>query len=345
MPSTRADYLRPLSREWIEIELTQLKKHLKTCLKCYIKAMTETETSAKLYQTPFSIARPKAERASPIVVTSPHSGCDYPAAFLAASRLSAHDLRQSEDMYVDALFSEAANFGATLISARYPRSFVDLNRSANEIDPNLVEDDLPIHREQSLPRVQAGLGTIPRIVAEDTPIYDDKLSIVDIAQRMREIYHPFHATLEREVTSLHNSFGAALLVDAHSMPSLATRNSAPRNRSAQIDIVLGNCHGRACSERVTDFVNQYFRRSGYTIALNRPYAGGYITSHFGRPHTASHAIQIEINRALYMNEASYEMTANFDSLKADLSGLVAALTAAWRDIMPVSDTADTKAAE
>jgi N-formylglutamate amidohydrolase len=307
--------------------------------------MTKTETNPRLYETPYTIARPLAERVAPIVVTSPHSGCDYPEAFLAASRLSAHDLRQSEDMYVDALFAEAANFGATLISARYPRSFVDLNRGANEIDPDLVDDDLPVHREQSLPRVQAGLGTIPRIVAEDAPIYDDKLSIEDIALRMREIYHPFHATLEHEVESLRVLHGTALLVDAHSMPSLATRNNAPRNRSAQIDIVLGTCHGRACSDRVTDFISQYFRRSGYTIALNRPYAGGYITNHFGRPHRASHAIQIEINRALYMNETSYEMTANFDSLKADLSGLVAALTGAWRDIMPVSDTSDTKAAE
>lgn len=307
--------------------------------------MTETENSLRPFETPYAIARPAAKRVAPVVVTSPHSGSDYPTAFLAASRLSAHDLRQSEDMYVDALFAEAPNFGATLIAARYPRSFVDLNRGANEIDPDLVEDDLPVHREQSLPRVQAGLGTIPRIVAEDTPIYDDKLSIDEIARRMREIYHPFHAMLEDEVANLRNNFSTALLVDAHSMPSLATRNSAPRNRSAQIDIVLGTCHGRACTDRITDFVSQYFRRSGYTIALNRPYAGGYITSHFGRPHAASHAIQIEINRALYMNETSYEMTANFDSLKADLSGLVAALTAAWRDIMPVSDTADTKAAE
>jgi N-formylglutamate amidohydrolase len=307
--------------------------------------MTETEPSSRLYQTPYTIVQPTAERAAPVVVTSPHSGCDYPEAFLAASRLSAHDLRQSEDMYVDALFAEAANFGATLITARYPRSFVDLNRGANEIDPDLVEDDLPVHREQSLPRVQAGLGTIPRIVAEDTPIYEDKLSIDDITARMRDIYHPFHATLQREVDRVRDLHGAALLVDAHSMPSLATRNSAPRNRSAQIDIVIGTCHGRSCSDRLTDFVSQYFRRSGYTIALNRPYAGGYITNHFGRPHNASQAIQIEINRALYMNESSYEMTANFDSLKADLSGLIAALTGAWRNIILESDAPDTKAAE
>ena len=322
-----------------------MKRPVKGLIKCYITAMTQNETGVEAYQTPFMVARPKTERVTPIVVTSPHSGRYYPENFLQASRLSAHDLRQSEDMYVDDLFGDAPNFGVLMISARYPRSFVDLNRSPNEIDPDLVADDLPVHREQSLPRVQAGLGTIPRIVAEDTPIYEDKLALADIRQRLQDIYHPFHSNLEAEISTLRDDYGATLLVDAHSMPSLATRNTAPRNRSAQIDIVLGTCHGRSCSDRVTDFISQYFRRSGYTIALNRPYAGGYITSHFGRPSDRNHAVQIEINRALYMNEASYEKSPNFESLKTDLTGLIAALSSSWQDIMAVPEPNETKAAE
>lgn len=307
--------------------------------------MVGSDTSIGRFEVPYVLARPIADSQSPVLVTSPHSGADYPEDFIAASMLDAHELRQSEDMYVDTLFAEAPKYGATLLAARYPRSFVDLNRGANEIDPDLVDDLLPVHREQSLPRVQAGLGAIPRIVAEDTPIYADKLQLADVEARMTHIYHPFHKVLMTELELLRAPHASALLIDAHSMPSLAARHVAPRNQAAQIDIVLGTCHGRSCSDDVAEFISQHFRRAGYTIALNRPYAGGYITSHYGRPRMGTHAVQIEINRALYMNETSYEKTANFDILKADISTLIAALANAMPALAQSHATIDTKAAE
>ena len=296
------------------------------------------------YEQPFTFSTAKGLDGLPLLITSPHSGAHYSDAFIDHSLLNAHLIRQSEDMYVDALFEGTPELRANLLAAQYPRAFVDLNRGENEIDPDLVVEDIPSHKDQSLPRVQAGLGTIPSIVAEDTPIYDDKLSIVEIRARIRDIYKPFHKQLNHTLAHLLAENNFALLIDAHSMPSQAGRQVAPRNRSAQIDIVLGNCHGNSCSKILADFIGNHFMRAGYNVAYNNPYAGGYITSHYGRPESGVHAIQIEINRSLYMDEKSYKRQANFTNLKRDIDGLINALSENIEDIAPDLITA-RKAAE
>lgn len=272
---------------------------------------------------PYTLTR--AAQDGPIIVSSPHSGQDYPHDFVSASILDAHQLRQSEDMYVDELFVDAPSAGACLLTARYPRAFVDLNRSIHEIDRHLVDGDYPAHRDQSLPRVQAGLGIIPRIVAEDTPIYSDTLSSDIVEERINAIYRPFHACLQRQLAHAHKNFGFAVLIDAHSMPAQAGRAIAPSNRSAALDIVIGTYHDAACAPAISELIGKFLIAAGYTVSYNRPYAGGFITTHYGQPSAGHHAVQIEINRSLYMNEENYEKTANFEVLRKDLGDMIARL--------------------
>lgn len=316
--------------------------------KCYrnemIKRPKDSSAPEPVYETPFAFTPAKGLNSLPLLITSPHSGAHYSDAFIEDSRLDAHLIRQSEDMYVDKLFDGAPALGAHLLAAHYPRAFVDLNRGENEIDPALVVEDIPSHKDQSLPRVQAGLGTIPSVVAEDTPIYDNKLSLTEIEARIRDIYKPFHRQMKTTLINMHEEHDFALLIDAHSMPSQAGRQAAPRNRSAQIDIVLGNCHGRSCDIALANFIGDHFTRAGYTVAHNNPYAGGYITSHYGRPENGFHAIQVEINRNLYMNEKTYEPLAGFDILKRDIDLLLIDLKNSIEDLTPQM-LATRKAAE
>lgn len=293
---------------------------------------------------PYSLVQPTS--LGPILVSSPHSGRDYPADFVERSILDAHELRQSEDMYVDELFAGAPMAGASLLAARYPRAYVDLNRGIHEIDRDLIDGDFPAHRDQSLPRVQAGLGIIPRIVAEDTPIYRETLSSADVDHRLQDIYHPYHRCLNDQLTAAHQAHGFAVLIDAHSMPAQAGRAIAPANHSAQLDIVIGNCHNASCAPALSDLIGSFLSRAGYTCSFNRPYAGGYITSHYGRPRQGRHALQIEINRSLYMDEANYTKTANFKILCDDLAALIAHLAQSLSQMGPTELAIDAqKAAE
>ena len=276
---------------------------------------------------------PQSGMEASLLLTSPHSGAHYPKSFIDASRLDAHAIRQSEDLFVDALLAKAPAHGIGVLSANYPRAYVDLNRAPYELEQALFKDALPAHIDRYSARAAAGLGTVPRLVAEKTPIYDGKLSFAEAERRIQNVYPPFHRKLEDTLHTLLHSFGYAVLLDTHSMPSQATRLSSKGRR---IDFVLGDRYGRSCDARLSDWLERDLTARGWQVARNKPYAGGFITDRYGRPADGMHAVQIEINRAIYMDEKNYTKHAGFTRLQNDLTGLVAALATALPTLL--SDT-------
>lgn len=256
----------------------------------------------------FDIVEP-AVRTSPAVFNSPHSGARYPKAFLASSRLDARALRRSEDAYVDELFASAPSFGAPLMRAHFPRSFLDVNREPYELDPRMFEGRLPPFANTRSLRVAGGLGTIARIVGDSQEIYGAKIAVSEALGRIECIYKPYHAALRRLIARAEREQGLALLVDCHSMPSIGLT----RDDRARADVVLGDRYGASCSPAVMSLVEHEFRALGFEVVRNRPYAGGYITEHYGSPGDRRHAVQIELNRALYMDERTHEKRRDFDA--------------------------------
>ena len=278
----------------------------------------------------FEISRP-AELTSPLIFSSPHSGSYYPPEFLEASRLTPLALRSSEDCYVDRLFSAAPSFGAFLIKANYPRAFLDLNREAYELDPAMFKGGLPPYANSSSPRVAAGLGTIPRLVAEAAPIYKNQLAIEEGLERINSFYFPFHLALQELISKVKAQFGYCLLIDCHSMPKLLTKGSSTTggflsSKRQSVDFVVGDNFGTACDGSLSTFVSQFFRDHGYSVTHNQPYAGGYITRRYGRPRQLTHAIQLEIGRNLYMNSRTLEPNDGFQLLQRLLTDFVRAIT-------------------
>jgi N-formylglutamate amidohydrolase len=257
-------------------------------------------------------------RSLPLVLASPHSGAEYPADLLAASRLDPVALRRSEDSFVDELFAAAPRLGAPLLSARFPRAYVDVNREAYELDPGMFVDTLPKFVNVGSPRVRMGLGTIPRIVASGEEIYAKKLCFMEAQRRIEQLYRPYHRALRRLVEETEALFGGCLLVDCHSMPSGAG-SVCGKNEA---DIVLGDFHGASCASQFVEAARSFLTERGFTVAINAPYAGGFTTGHYGRPAAQRHALQIEINRALYMDEHRYQRKPYFSQLVRDLSELV-----------------------
>ncbi len=276
---------------------------------------------------PFLLRHPDSTAQQPVLVTSPHSGARYSDAFLTASRLDAHAIRQSEDMFVDDLFATAPHHGASLLSAVHPRAYVDLNRAPYELEQLLFEDRLPDHVDKKSLRASSGLGTVPRLVAENAPIYDGKLTYADAEQRIENIYRPFHHQIASLLQNMQQLHGFAILLDAHSMPSQATHHRRDSLGTQPVDFVLGNRHNKACDVRLTHWVRDYLQAQGYVVLLNKPYAGGYITEHYGQPTRGCHALQIEINRAIYMDENSYQPHDGYARVQQDMSHMLAALIA------------------
>lgn len=254
----------------------------------------------------------------PFVLNSPHSGRNYPDSFLASSRLSAAALRRSEDCYVDELFDAAPSLGVPMLAAQFPRAYVDVNREPYELDPELFGQALPDYANSRSARVVGGLGTIARVVTENDPIYRDPPSLADALDRIERLYKPYHATLTRLVDGTHARFGWMVLIDAHSMPS----GAVPRFREPRADFVLGDRYGRSCQSEVTRSIARLLERLGYTVCLNKPYAGGFITEHYGRPASHRHAVQLEINRALYMDEETLAKTPGFARVRADMATML-----------------------
>ncbi|MFQ5774275.1 MAG: N-formylglutamate amidohydrolase [Kiloniellaceae bacterium] len=283
----------------------------------------DAQTPIDIDQASHEIVAPERQTL-PLVFASPHSGHHYPAAFVAASRLDPLALRRSEDSFVDELFEAAPTLGAPLIRALFPRAFVDPNREPFELDPAMFEDELPPYANTRSPRVAAGLGTIARVVANGADIYRGKLCFAEALHRLRKYYWPYHKALGDLVEWTRVGFGCCVLVDCHSMPSVGgpMDNDAGHRR---VDFVLGDCHGTSCAPAVVEAVERALRALGYHVARNTPYSGGYVTRHYGRPADGVHSLQIEINRALYMDESRIRRSPGMDQLVADVRRVIAAL--------------------
>jgi N-formylglutamate amidohydrolase len=272
------------------------------------------------FEPPYVIAEPASQRA-PFVFNAPHAGAVYPASFLAVSRLDPVTLRRSEDAFVDELFAPVTALGAPWMAARFPRAYLDVNREPYELDPILFRDGLPHYANTQSVRVVGGLGTIARIVSESDEIYREPLSVEAALERISRLYTPYHETLAALLLEAKREFGLAVLIDCHSMPSSPTTDRT----AGRPDFVLGDRFGTSCSAELTRLAASTLEAQGYAVALNKPYAGGYITEHYGRPHKAQHVLQIEINRALYMNETSFAKSQGFDRLREGLQTMVRGL--------------------
>ncbi len=271
----------------------------------------------------FELRRPLGP-AVPLLIDSPHSGRAYPAAFLAQTRLDARAIRRSEDAFVDDLVAGGHDVGAWVMTANFPRAFLDLNREPLELDPRMFVGHMPAGANTRSTRVAGGLGTIPRIVSEREEIYGGPMPIGEALERVDTFHRPYHALLRQTLEEIRARFGAAILIDCHSMPS--TQRGGAETKA---DMVLGDRLGDSCDLRLTDLVSALLRDAGYRVARNKPYAGGFITEHYGQPHRRIHALQIEISRALYMDEATIRKTARFETLKRDLTALFRNLGEVW----------------
>jgi len=258
-----------------------------------------------------------------VVFSSPHSGRLYPADLIDASRLTPLELRRSEDAFVERLFGAAPLHGAPLIHALAPRAYVDLNRGAEELDPVLIEG---VRAAGLNPRLAAGLGVIPRVVAEGVAIYAGRISREAATERLKRHYRPYHDALQALLVEAREAVGEAVLIDCHSMPSDALR-AAPRVRGRRPEVILGDRFGVSAAPWVMAEAERAFAEAGFVVARNTPFAGGYITQKYGRPSRGTHAVQVEIDRALYLDEPRVEPGAGFTALEQALEPVVARLAA------------------
>ena len=270
--------------------------------------------------------RTPAKQTLPFVYSSPHSGTAYAQDFLAASPLDLEALRQSEDAFVDELFAAAPALGAPLLCAHFPRVYVDPNREPYELDPHMFDGALPAYANTSSARVSGGLGTIARVVSTGAEIYRDKLPVDEAKKRIDLFYAPYHKTLKTLLAATKDRFGYAVLIDCHSMPSVARPLDQDMGHE-RADIVLGDRFGKSCSPVLTETAHQAFGAEGYNVFRNNPYAGGFITHNYGRPDTGVHALQIEINRTVYMDETAIERKPEMANVKEQLAELMRALGA------------------
>ena len=275
--------------------------------------MTELE-----FDPPFEMLEP-IQPVGPLLYNSPHSGNVFPASFVATTRLKVADLRRSADLFMDELLIGAVSRGVPLARAHFPRSFLDVNREPYELDPRMFDGRLPDFANARTARVAAGYGTVARLVSEQHEIYRGRLPVAEALRRIDSYYLPYHAMLRRQISAFHRRYGRAVLIDWHSMPSA----SFPAYRG--IDVVLGDRHGTSCAPELTDFVEHMVRGLGFAVQRNQPYAGGFITEHYGNPARGLHALQIEINRALYMDEASQTPHGGFSATQEALMQLTDAL--------------------
>lgn len=261
------------------------------------------------FDPPFEILEPSEWR-GPVAFNSPHSGNVYPRAFLVATRLDIQALRRSEDCFVDQLVSGVVERGFPLMRAHFPRCYIDVNREPYELDPRMFDGRLPSFANTRSMRVAGGLGTVARVVGDAQEIYDQRISVDDALRRIENLYKPYHRTLRRLYTRIHREFGAAMLIDCHSMPS----STGGKDERPRADVVLGDRYGTSCVAAVSETIEETLRGLGLTVSRNKPYAGGFITEHYGNPSAGLHAIQLEINRALYMDERTFEPNQGFGRL-------------------------------
>jgi N-formylglutamate amidohydrolase len=284
--------------------------------------------AANLAEPAFELRRaaPQGEPPpTPLVFASPHSGRFYPDDMMDAAALDAVSIRRSEDAFVDDLIEGATSRGATVIAARFARAYIDLNREPFELDPAMFADELPEFARSRTARVAAGLGAIARVVSEGQEIYRRKLTFAEARMRIEGAHKPYHAALAELIAETQVAHGFAILIDWHSMPAAAARHAG---RERPCDIVLGDRFGAACAGVLPGRVERELEAMGYRVARNTPYAGGYTTEHYGRPGRRAHALQIEINRGLYLDEATLSPTSGFAALKAHIEALTETLAKA-----------------
>ena len=268
---------------------------------------------------PIEIDRPVAQTL-PVVLASPHSGRAYPADFLRQTHLDVSVLRRAEDAYVDDLFALAAKSGVPMLKALYPRSFVDANREPYEVDPAMFEGALPGHANTRSPRVAAGLGCLPRVAFDGQTLYRRRLPVAELERRLAWYYRPYHAALRKLIDETLERFGHCILVDCHSMPSNSPVGLG--GKGGRVDFVLGDNHGAACAPALIGLAESWLRVRGYRAMRNQPYAGGFTTQHYGAPGRGVHVLQVEINRALYMDEAAMRPHAGFAALSRHLAEFI-----------------------
>ena len=281
----------------------------------------------------FHIARPAADVSrTPLIFASPHSGTLYPAEMTEAMAVGEAQVRRSEDAYVDQLIAAAPLAGACTITARFGRAYIDLNRDPWELDPAMFEDELPPHVQGRTARVAAGLGAIAKLAGEGQKIYARKLRFEEATARIEVAHRPYHDALTRLIGEACSAHGMAILIDWHSMPSAAARGVVTPRHGKGCDIVLGDRFGAACAPGLTRLVEKTLEEMDYRVVRNAPYAGGYTTEFYGRPGRRVHALQIEIDRGLYLNEATLEPTEGLARLKDSVARLTDVLADGWRGI-------------
>src|SRR5271156_984845 len=283
---------------------------------------------------PFEIVEPPQWRA-PIIFNSPHSGSVYPDDFLIASRIDLPTLRRSEDSFMDELIVGLSGRGFPTVRGNFPRSYVDVNREPYELDPRMFSGRLPSFANTRSMRVAGGLGTIPRVVGDGQEIYRERLSVDDALARIEALYKPYHRALRRLINKAHQAFGTVIVVDCHSMPSIGVSRDEPRRP----DMVIGDRYGTSCAAQLPEMVEETMRGLGYSVGRNKPYAGGFITEHYGNPASGLHAIQLELNQAIYMDERRRERGPRFAQVAADFTALAEALAA-----IPLDDLGPFQAA-
>ena len=285
---------------------------------------------------PFEVLEPADWRA-PIIFNSPHSGSVYPYDFLSASRIDLPTLRRSEDSFMDELITDLSSRGFPTVRVNFPRSYVDVNREPYELDPRMFSGRLPSFANTRSMRVAGGLGTIPRVVGDGQEIYRERLSVDDALARIEALYKPYHRALRRLINKTHQAFGTVVMVDCHSMPSIGVSREEPRRP----DVVIGDRYGTSCAPLLADTVEETMVRLGYSIGRNKPYAGGFITEHYGNPASGLHTIQLELNRAIYMDERRRERSARFAQVANDFVLLAEALaTVPLDDLGPFQAAAE-----
>ena len=285
---------------------------------------------------PFEVLEPADWRA-PIIFNSPHSGSVYPYDFLNASRIDLPTLRRSEDSFMDELITDLSGRGFPTVRVNFPRSYVDVNREPYELDPRMFSGRLPSFANTRSMRVAGGLGTIPRVVGDGQEIYRERLSVDDALSRIEALYKPYHRALRRLINKVHQAFGTVVVVDCHSMPSIGVSRDEPRRP----DVVIGDRYGTSCAPLLPDTVENTMSRLGYSVGRNKPYAGGFITEHYGNPAAGLHAIQLELNRAIYMDERRREKGPRFAQVAADFAALADALaTVPFGDLGPFQAAAE-----
>jgi N-formylglutamate amidohydrolase len=273
-----------------------------------------------------------SRQTAPVVVASPHSGSVYPASFLRQTAVPLAALRRAEDAFVDDLFAAAPGLGMPFLAARFPRSYVDANREPYELDPGMFEGPLPQPLNHRTTRVAAGLGMIPRVAASGEAIYRGRVPSDEIERRLKTCWRPYHAALSMLTEQTHRLFGSALLIDAHSMPSSAS-GMGPRERDHRVDIVLGDNHGESCAPDLVGCAERWLSGRGLRVQRNQPYAGGFTTQRYGRPGLGRHALQIEINRALYMDEARHEKLPGARAVAGVMAGLLEEIAGQARAVL------------